>query len=314
MKRAKLSNPNFYCSFNSLTQCLYNLKLFRNMLLNCNFDQISEQPFVFRDPVILENENNLDRKIATKIYFSKSALNFGKEYQKIFKEMKDSSKVLCLDACIKNLVTNGGEQLLKDGPSDPFLEFLTVIALLSDSDKPFFLNLLVPFNNKFIKLFSFLMSEKFQKSERALFFAGRGQFSIFGIPLEEMFFNFKKKDSNSKQFVLHSLPDILALNLEYSEINPATAKIQKTIDFSEYVFDKSKSNIFRLNSFIMMLYSLHVVAYIRDMDTADTSKEKWLLCNDLQIRELGELELEQELQFYSKEKYPTVAFYERKMV
>ncbi|KAK8834533.1 hypothetical protein M9Y10_035952 [Tritrichomonas musculus] len=312
--RAQFINPNFYCSFNSLTQCLYNILPFRNLLLESDLTDIKQQPFIFFDPEIgnVENRQKESEKIEQKINFSKSALQFSINYQQIFIQMVDPSKRLDLTNCIEYLVDTVGHKVFKNSPGDPFVEFLTVISLLSDSNRAFYLNLLKPYTNKYIQLFSFGTSNNFKDFNCSIYLAPPPTFSIFYFPIDSYFYNFKAKHNKPNAVVLHSLPDILVVHFDY--IDPIKPKhIQSILDFTGYVLDHTKSAIFRINSFVMMLNHQHAISYVRMMDNnIDTEREKWLICNDLQQKLIGKDELNRDLEFYSQNKQAIVGFYERK--
>ena len=312
--RAQFVNPNFYCSFNSLTQCLYNIIPFRDLLIESDFNDLNSQPFLFFDPTIgnAENKQNEPEKIEQKIAFSKAALRFSINYQKIFTQMKDPVR-LDLSSCIDNLVDAIGRKVFKLAPSDPFIEYLTIISLLSDSNRAFYLNLLTPYSSKYIQLFSFGISENFSNFKNTLYFAPPPTFSIFNFPIETYFYNFKSKNNKPNSVVLHSLPDVLTVHFDYSDsIKPKN--IQLTLDFTDYVLDHSKSAVFHINSFIMMLNKEHAIGYVRMMDSnINTESEKWLICNDLQLKLIGKDELNRDLEFYSQNKQAIIGFYERKV-
>lgn len=313
-KRAQFVNPNFYCSFNSLTQCLYNIIPFRDMLIDSDFSDIKQQPFLFFDKTFenIENRQREPEKVEQKIAFSKAARQFSINYQKIFTQMKDPIR-LDLSNCIEELVDTLGRKVFKLAPGDPFIEFLTVISLLSDSNRAFYLNLLTPYPNKYMQLFSFGISQNFTNFKNSIYFAPPPTFSIFNFPIETYFYNFKSKNNRQNSMVLHSLPDVLVVHFDYSD-SIKTKIIQTTLDFTDYVLDRSKSAIFHINSFVMMLNQQHAIGYVRMMDSnIDTEREKWLICNDLQLKLIGKDELNRDLEFYSQNKQAIIGFYERKI-
>lgn len=312
--RAQFINPNFYCSFNSLTQCFYNIIPFRDLLIESDFNDIKQQPYIFFDPKIgdLENKQKEPEKVEQKIAFSRAALQFSIKYQQIFQQMKKPNK-LDLSECIDNLVDPFGKKIYKYKPGDPFTEFLAVISLLSDSNRSFYLNILIPYANKFIQLFSFGTSVNFNDFQHSIFLAPPPSFSIFHFPIETYFYNFKSKNNKEGLTVLHSLPDVLAVHFVYGD--PTNKKnIQLTLDFTDYVQDHSKSAIFRINSFVMMLSHQHAIGYVRMIDqNIDTNREKWIICNDLQLKIIGIEDLKRDLEFYGENKQAILGFYERKM-
>ena len=313
MKRATFVNPNFYCSFNSLTQCLYNIIPFRTMLISSDFTDINQKPFLFLDPSFedLESKQKEHNKVETQIFFSKESLQFSINYQQIFQQMDDKSKRLDLSECINHLVDLIGQKTFKYSPGDPFVEFLTVLSLLSNQDRAFYLNSLTPYTNKFIQLFSFGISNNFNDLNFSFYLSVPPTFSIFHFPIDTHFYNFKSKNNKSNLTVLHSLPDVLAVHFVYGDCNKPKI-IQSTIDFTDYVLDHSKSGIFQINSFIMMLIHQHAIAYVRIMDqNVNTDREKWLICNDLQQKLIGKEELNRDLEFYGPNRQALIAFYER---
>ena len=303
-QRAQFVNPNHLCSFNSLTHCLYNLEPFRNCFLETDYNNISEQPYFFLDPSLEEIQQ--PDKIQSKINYAKSAKQFCIDYQQIFRQMNDPTKRLDLS----NLIDTNNIPLLKNGAHDPFTEFLAVLGLLSNSDKPFFMNHFCAYTNKLIQLFTIPISRNF-KDLLYRFFLSPAQSSILSFQLDNQFYNFQNKRSRTDLMVIHSLPDILLVSFAYSDEVPIK-ELQTTVDFTNYVQDHTKSNVFRINSFILMLHAVHAIAYVRLMETADTSNEKWLICNDIQQKVVGREEVNRDLEFYGQERQAIIGFYERK--
>jgi hypothetical protein len=83
------------------------------------------------------------------------------------------------------------------------------------------------------------------------------------------------------------------------------------IDFTDFVFDRSREYVYRMNSFVMMHNSVHATAYVRIMKWAETELERWLICNDSKQVEVGLGEAQEDLASGSPAKRALFGFYER---
>lgn len=296
--RARFHNPNFLCSFNSLTQCLYNLKDFRDLVLSYNPDD--------NIPVALTiDPTTAVGSVSSSLKNVEKGVQFVKEYIKIFKSMKDPTLVLDLRSCVANFEDGNGKPFLQTGPADPFLEFLAIMRNFSLKDRPFMCRMVMPMMNPFTKLFMHISSLNFQKPARSLHLHVPIS-PLFGFPIAETYYDFRKEDNPPDKRVLHSLPDILCVHVEDLEKHK-DEKIHFTVDFNHFVFDDTKDYTYKLNSFIMMLNSVHAVAYVR----ANAGNEQWIVCNDSEQRTITKEQLHHELAICGPAHRAIVVFYER---
>ena len=99
LKRATFENPSHYCSFNSLTQCLYHLAKFRQAFLNYNISDSKDYNNIILD--------GIPQKLCTIISTRSTMINFIQKYQNIFQQM-DNSEILDLSECVHTFVNNFG--------------------------------------------------------------------------------------------------------------------------------------------------------------------------------------------------------------
>jgi hypothetical protein len=240
------------------------------------------------------------------------AIEFAKEYISILREIGIPGKRLDLTKCVQNLVNASGDPLLKDGPTDPLLEFLAILRSFTIGDRAFFFSLVVSPDNQFLKLFSFMTSSGFSKPKQNSFMQPSSGSSIFNLKMEGFFHDFTREDNRPNAVVLHSLPDIICMHFE-EKMEYKEKEIQMVLDFTNYVFDNSKKWIYEINSFIMMISNVHAVAYVRRMDSAlGTDAEEWLICNDLQQDLFSLKDLKNDMQSCGSQKRAIMAFYERR--
>lgn len=304
--RASFFNPNYFCSFNSLTQCFYNIESFRNLVLG--FDPERNPPRILKNEQILPSE--MPEKVLRAYNHHQHSVQFAKDYIEIMKQMHQRGKHLDLTDCVDNLEDVTGRPILKYGATDPQLEFLAVLQMFSIADGAFLCPYLQPMNNPFMSLFGFLQSRGFEQPSHGLFLTLSDDSSIFHVNIEEFFHDFRKGGSNDGRVVLHSLPDVICAQFK-GVGNLGDRKLQTTLDFTHYVFDDSKKYVYQINSIVMLLNEAHAVAYVRLMEHARTPREKWLICNDLEQHEVTLAGLHEEFAYYGPSKRACMAFYER---
>ena len=304
--RACFYNPNYFCSFNSLTQCLYNLDLFRKFVLS--FNPGANVPPILADDTIREAE--LPEKVARQYRHFERSIQFTRDYTEIMKQMHEKGKRLDLTKCVENLEDAAGVAMLRQGPADPQLEFIAILQMFAIADAAFLCPQLQPWNNEVMRMFEFMTSRSFEKPSRQMFLTLSDDSSIFHIKVAGHFHDFRERVGETERVVLHSLPDLLCVHFR-GVGDLAERKLQLTVDFTHYVFDNSKSYKYQINSLVMLLNETHASAYVRVMATAGTRRERWLICDDVQQREVDLDALHQDLAHYGASKRACVAFYER---
>jgi hypothetical protein len=306
-RRAVFRNPGFYCGFNSLTDCLYNVREFRSLVLN--FELSLSRPFIVDDPAI---PPALPEKVSNGISHFRSCVAFANFYTDIFRQMSDPTKVLDLTDCVSVLEGSSGTKILMDGPTDPLVEFQCMLEIFSISERMILCYQLAPPCNPFLRLFCFLTSSDFRAPAMNSCLRAPHRSTIFGANMAGAFYDFSRDDNPPDLTVLHSLPDVICVRWEDGGRYDGIEKVvQLTVDFEKYVFDKARKNVFRLNSFVMLHAEAHATTYVRLVEFADTEDEKWLICND-SSQELVDLDgLNRDLATCSPSRRPTVGFYER---
>jgi hypothetical protein len=306
-RRAVFLNPGFFCGFNSLTQCLYNINEFRSLLLT--FDLFANRPFLLDDAAV---PSTLPAKVHSSIAHFRSCVAFATFYIEIFRQMSDPAKVLDLTDCVSVLEGSSGAKILMDGPTDPLVEFQCLLEIFSISERMILCPQLAPPCNPFLRLFCFLTSSDFRSPAMNSCLRAPHRSTIFRVNMADAFFDFSRDDNPPNLTVLHRLPDVVCVRWEdgghYDNIEKV---VQLTVDFEKYVFDRTQRNLFRLNSFVMLHAEAHATAYVRLMEFADTKDEKWLICNDSGQEVVDIDRLNTDLATCSPTRRPTVGFYER---
>jgi hypothetical protein len=307
-RRATFRNPNHICSFNSLTQCLYNVELFRRLVLSFDLTKPSNIPSVLQLPTLAAD--NLPPKVKTAVNYSKDSSDFVCSYIEIFRQMHNPDLCLDLSDCVQNLEDASGCRFLLPGPSDPNLEFMAIVRNFSLADRVFMCQMLTPYTNPFVKLFGIMTSSDFENPARSVFLQVSNRSSIFGIETDGFYYNFTKSDNPPNVSVIHSLPDVLCVHF----VDPGRydkKELQLTLDLRDFVFDKSKRYVYRMNSFVIMLSEVHAIAYVRSMAKADTGNETWLVCNDSVQETLDWAQLDKRMQACGPERRAIVCLFER---
>lgn len=295
--RATFANPNFICSFNSLTQCLFNVRILRKAILD--YDTTRDGP-----PAMVDGENQPPR-VARIIEHNEKSVIFAKEYQEIMRRMSDRGRCLNLSLCVENLEDPYGQSLLKDGPTDPLLEFIAIIRIFSAASTPFMFAQLTPLNSVFTDMFSFMMSRGFVSPTKCMFLSASVKSSIFEMGVAGCYYDFRRDDNPSGLTVLHSLPDVICMRFE-TEGSEHDGCVQMTIDFNGFVFDNSKNMLYNINSMVMMINDVHAIAYVKLPEG-----DEWLICNDREQTVIGPDALRLDLLSCGPSKRVILAFYDR---
>jgi hypothetical protein len=306
-RRAVFHNPAFYCGFNSLTHCLYNIVDIRNLILSFDPHSPSNRPVIIDLPGA---SATLPGKVGAAVTHFRTSMSFAESYISVFRQIGDHTKTLDLTESVTFFEDPSGHKLLMDGPTDPLIEFIAILSIFSLADRVILCPTLMPPINRFVRLCCFLSSTNFQGPVWNSFLQPSHRSSIFMIELDGYFYDFQADGNPPNAIVLHELPKVLCVHFEDLQEYPEK-KVLLSVDFTRYVFDRSRGYVYQVNSFIMMHNRVHATAYIRIMKYAGTGKEKWLICNDGKQTEVGMDGLHEDLANCSPGKRAIVGFYER---
>lgn len=309
--RAGLHNPNHLCSFNSLTQCIYNCHGLRNIILSYDENDPNQKPLLHQDPVLTDLV--LNNRLNKTLFYEKNVVQFCILYKEIFKSF-ETEKQLSLAKCTEYLIDTTGNAILKNGPTDPMIEFSNLILLYSGGQRVMFFPQLTPYTNPLVKeLLVFYQSPN--GPLRTMFLSASNRSKIFDFQFDEYLYDYTSQRNPMNLIMIQSMSDYLLIKYENDTENIGRVTVQATLDFTKYVADTSQSNIYLLNSFIVLLSEIHAVAYVREMKFAkikpEEANEMWYIYNDTDHRKLSWSELNSDLQRCGPTKHICMAFYQR---
>jgi hypothetical protein len=306
-RRAVFNNPCFYCGFNSLTHCLYNIESFRELILSFDPSSARDHPSIVDIP---ESSEVIPGKTGAALKHWRTSVAFTKAYREVFGHVGEPGRTLDLTNAVEHFEDTAGHRLFLTGPTDPLIEFVAILSIYTLCDRVLLCPALAPPTNRFMRLCGFLSSRNFENPASNAFLQLSHRSSIFYIELENYFYDFTSDSNPPGAIVLHSLPRVLCIRFEDLQSYPEK-RLQLTVDFTKYVFDRSCPYRYRINSFVMMHRDVHATAYVRLMKYADTPREKWLICDDMKQAEVGLDALHADLQSCAPEKRAILGFYER---
>jgi hypothetical protein len=306
-RRAVFRNPCFYCGFNSLTHCLYNIASLRELVLGFDPSSARDRPPIVDVP---EPSDAVPGKPGGALRHWRTSVAFTESYGAVFRRVGEPGAVLDLSGAVAHFEDPAGRRLFLTGPTDPLIEFVAVLSIYAHRDRVPLCPVLAPPMNRFVRLCSFLSSRGFENPSSNTFLQPSHRSSIFCIELENYFYDFTSDANPPDATVLHSLPPVICVHFNDLQAY-AEKRLQLTVDFTNYVFDRSRPYHYRMNSFVMMHREVHATAYVRLMQYADTPGEKWLICDDMKQAEVGIDALHTDLESCSPEKRAIVGFYER---
>jgi hypothetical protein len=128
-------------------------------------------------------------------------MSFTEAYITIFRQLSDPRKTLDLSAAVQFFEDTSGRKILMDGPTDPLIEFLSMITIFSLADRVPLCPALAPPMNRFMRLCSFMSSINFKNPTMNAFLQPSHRSSIFRIELDGYFYNFAR-DVNTQESIV----------------------------------------------------------------------------------------------------------------
>ena len=302
--RPLINFNGFACSFNSLTQCMHSLELFREKILN--YPKL-EIPFIFKENYV--NSNKMEQK---RQYYLE-CLHFIEEYKKIYSQWNsfDFSKneQFSMENCVNHFYSSDMRKILS-AANDPHTEYLSLLHCLSvPFSLPYFSDTAnFSLSNSIKSLFEFVYLRSEDQSIKNDLYINIDRSSIYNIDIQNNFFNFRenqKSTSNDKRLnEIIKLPPILVMHFNNTILENKTQNIQMELDFKDFYIGESPTK-YQLTSFIGLTPGgIHAVAFIRKTNLSDSS---WYFCSDGIIKEITTKQL------YSPDCLPTyfveLAFY-----
>ena len=296
--RATFTNPSHYCSFNSLTQCLYNIPEFRQAFINLKI----------QDSKNYQNLSNLSPQLIKTFDIRSKMINFLQKYQNIFQNM-ENPEILDLSESISTFVDTYGEFLLLHSEGDPFLEYLALLWNISVLQRPPVLNVVLTAFN-IVKFFSFKHAYSNRVSNR-VFLDSPPQSSICHLSFSS-YYNFSLGDDEQlpqcQQHKFYTCPDILCIKYANNVIpDKEYDDFQLEIDLTDYVsqspFDK-KPIKYKINGIVFIFNKTHAIALIRN-------NNMWLEFNDSTQSIVDDSKRKYIINNLGTQYHPSVAFYVR---
>jgi len=267
-------NPKNLCSFNSLSQCLFNLPLVRDFIEKIKVGESIKLSTMM--------PNTLDKWAR----FYNFRIEFWKSYKDALEKYYDNSSFVDLEKTSNNLVKPNNLRMLNENQDPKFL-FEQIVDISMDSFGFWGSDLLEIRNNGLKELFG--ISSKYSRNTSESFilhFNTSKRYNLFR----------ERKDTSGKynKVALISLNQYLCVRFD---INATKYKIPDQLDFTDYVITEGTYK-YTLCSYIILVGNFHAIAVVKVDD-------KWMQCDDMDIRE------NDNRKEYTNEYYPILGFYSK---